>query len=69
VVALAVGRLLGFDALNRQMLLIFAALPTASAAYVLAIRMGGDGRMAALLISLGTLLSAVTIPLWLLVAP
>jgi len=69
VVALAVGRLLGFDFLNRQMLLVFASLPTASAAYVLAIRMGGDGRMVALLISLGTLLSAVTIPLWLLIGP
>jgi len=35
---------------------------------VLAMRMGGDGRMVALLISLGTLLSVVTIPTWLAVA-
>ncbi|MGE8616598.1 MAG: AEC family transporter, partial [Achromobacter spanius] len=49
-----------------RMLLLFAALPTASAAYVLALRMGGDGRMVAVLISLGTLFSAATIPLWLM---
>ena len=47
------------------MLLLFGALPTASAA-VLAMRMGGDGRMVALLLSLGTLASALTIPLWLM---
>lgn len=64
--ALGVARLLALPALEARMLLIFAAVPTASAAYVLAMRMGGDGRMVALLISLGTLLSAVTIPLWLL---
>ena len=52
--------------LGFAMLLLFAALPTASAAYVLAMRMGGDGRMVAVLISLGTLFSALTIPGWLL---
>ncbi|CFM15292.1 transporter [Bordetella pertussis] len=31
-------------------------------------RMGGDGRMVAVLISLGTLASAATIPLWLTAA-
>jgi len=68
LVALGVAALLGLDAATRQMLLVFGTLPTASAAYVLAIRMGGDGRMVALLVSLGTLLSAATIPLWLLLA-
>ncbi|MNL49347.1 Membrane transport protein [compost metagenome] len=65
-VALGVARLLGLPPLEARMLLLFAALPTASAAYVLAMRMGGDGRMVAVLISLGTLFSAATIPLWLL---
>jgi len=65
VVALLIGRALGLDALQHNMLLLFAALPTASTAYVLAIRMGGDGRIVAQLISLGTVLSALTIPLWL----
>jgi len=49
-VALAVARLLGLAPVERDMLLLFAALPTASAAYVLATRMGGDGRMVAVLI-------------------
>ncbi|WP_459617119.1 AEC family transporter [Bordetella sp. 2513F-2] len=66
--ALGTARLLGLSALEGRMLLLFAALPTASAAYVLAMRMGGDGRMVAVMISLGTLLSAATIPLWLMAA-
>lgn len=67
-VAIGVAALLGLPPLESRMLLLFAALPTASAAYVLAMRMGGDGRMVAVLISLGTLLSAATIPLWLMLA-
>lgn len=63
--ALLVAHLLSLPAIEAQMLLLFACLPTASAAYVLAMRMGGDGRMVAVLISLGTLCSAFTIPLWL----
>jgi predicted permease len=66
--ALVVVRLLRLPQLESQMLLVFAALPTASASYVLAIRMGGNGRMVAVLISVGTLLSAATIPLWLAIA-
>ena len=68
IAALALAALLSLAPVDRRMLLLFAALPTASAAYVLAIRMGGDGRLAALVISLGTLLSAVTIPLWIMIA-
>ena len=64
--ALLVAHLLGMPPLESRMLLLFGALPTASAAYVLAMRMGGDGRMVALLLSLGTLASALTIPLWLM---
>lgn len=66
--ALAVAAFIGLPAVERQMLVLFAALPSASAAYVLAMRMGGDGRMVAVLISLGTLASAVTIPVWLAIA-
>lgn len=71
LVALAIGMVPAFDlsALERQMLLLFAALPTASSAYVLAARMGGDGRLVAALISLGTLASLVTLPLWMLIRP
>jgi hypothetical protein len=48
--------------------LVFAALPTAPAAYILAIRLGGDGRTAATLVSYGVALSLVTLPLWLALA-
>lgn len=66
--AIFVGKGLGLSPLESQMLVLFSALPTASAAYVLAMRMGGDGRMVAWLISAGTLLSAVTLPMWLAIA-
>jgi predicted permease len=68
LVAIAAARMLALPPLDAQMLLVFAALPTASATYVLAMRMGGDGRMVAVVISLGTLISAASIPLWLAAA-
>jgi len=64
--ALAVGHALGLAPLARNMLFLFATLPAASSAYILTVRMGGDAPTVAQLISLGTVLSAVTIPLWLL---
>jgi malonate transporter and related proteins len=51
--------------LQMQIVVMFAALPTASSAYVLAVRMGGNGPLVAFLISAGTLLSLFTLPLWL----
>jgi predicted permease len=48
-----------------QLVVIFAALPTASSAYVLAVRMGGNGPLVAFLISAGTLISMGTLPIWL----
>jgi predicted permease len=68
ITAIFVGKGLGLSPLESQMLVLFSALPTASAAYVLAMRMGGDGRMVAWLISAGTLLSAFTLPMWLAIA-
>ena len=68
ITAIIVGKGLGLSPLESQMLVLFSALPTASAAYVLAMRMGGDGRMVAWLISAGTLLSAFTLPMWLAIA-
>lgn len=64
VLALAVGAWLGLSGLNYQVVVLFAALPTASSAYILAVRMGGDGRSVAWLISVCTLASMVTLPLW-----
>jgi malonate transporter len=63
-VAAGVGLLLGLEGLNYQVAVLFAALPTASSAYILAMRMGGDGRSVAWLISATTLGSMLTLPLW-----
>jgi len=49
-------------------LIAFAALPTASAAHVLAAGFGADRRLVATLIAQSTLLSAVTLPIWMVVA-
>ena len=62
--ALAVGSALGLSGLNYQVVVLFAALPTASSAYILAMRMGGDGRSVAWLISATTLGSMLTLPFW-----
>jgi predicted permease len=59
------ARAFGLVGLQLQIVVLFAALPTASSAYILAQRMGGNGPAVALLISFGTLVSAATIPLWL----
>jgi predicted permease len=40
----------------------FAAMPTASSAYVLAARMGGDGAFVAGLVTISTLLAMIGLP-------
>jgi len=69
VAAIFIGYILHLSVLDRQILLLFSALPTASSAHVLAARMGGNARLTAMVMSLGTLLSALTIPFWLSVGP
>lgn len=64
LIAIAVGGLLGLSGINLQVAVLFAALPTASSAYILAMRMGGDGKSVAWLISATTLGSMLTLPLW-----
>lgn len=49
-------------------LIVFAALPTASAAHVLAAAFGADRRLAATLIAQSTILSAATLPVWMTMA-
>ncbi|TNF60476.1 MAG: AEC family transporter [Rhodobacteraceae bacterium] len=49
-------------------ILIFAALPTASAAHVLAAGFGADRQLPATLIAQGTILSALTLPIWMTIA-
>jgi predicted permease len=64
-IAIGVARLVGLSGIHFDVVLVFAALPTASSAYILAQRMGGDGARVAWLISASTLLGMVTLPLWL----
>lgn len=56
--------LLQVETLLASTLVMFAALPTASAAHVLAAGFGADRVLAATLVAQSTLLSAVTLPLW-----
>ncbi len=63
--AYALGRWLALPPLQLRIAVMFCALPTASSAYVLATRMGGNGPVVAFLISGGTLLSVLTLPFWL----
>ena len=46
---------------------MFAALPTATSAYILARQMGGDATMMAQTVAATTLLSAVTLPVILVI--
>ena len=65
IFAIIIALIMGFSVLETQMFVIFAAIPTAPAAYVLTVRMGGDARLVANIISVQTLCCVLTIPLWL----
>lgn len=67
VFALILAFMLALSPLETHILVLFAALPPASAAYILAARMGGDGRCVATAISIGTVFSVITIPFWLFI--
>lgn len=64
-VAWLVGWHLPLTALQYQIVVLYASLPTASSAYILAVRMGGNGPMVAAAISVMTVAAIVTTPLWL----
>jgi predicted permease len=66
-VALALTAALALSPEQRLIVVLFASLPTASSAYVLAARMGGDGGFVAGLVTLSTLLGMVSVPVWLAV--
>ncbi len=57
-----VARLIALPAMETSVLILFFALPTAPTAYVLTRQLGGDGHLMAGLITLQTLLSAVSLP-------
>ena len=66
--ALACGVVLGLTPGVASVLVVFAALPTASAAHVLASAFGADRRLVATLIAQTTLLSAISLPFWITIA-
>jgi hypothetical protein len=62
-VALAVVFALGLPPAQQAVVVAFAALPTASSAYVLAVRMGGNGPYVAGLVTVSTALGMLSLPL------
>ena len=62
-VAIALVPVLGLPSAQQAVIVSFAALPTASSAYVLAVRMGGHGGYVAGLVTLSTLLGMAGLPL------
>ena len=63
-VVLVLAWLLGLPREQAQIAIVFAALPTATSAYVLATRMGFDGAPVSFLITAQTLASMLTLPMW-----
>jgi malonate transporter and related proteins len=63
-IALVLANAAGLPATERQIAVVMAAVPTATSAYILAMQMNGVGAPVALLISSGTLLAALTLPIW-----
>ncbi|OWU85887.1 hypothetical protein ATO6_03080 [Oceanicola sp. 22II-s10i] len=56
--------LIGMDDLPRNVLTLFAALPTASASHVLAAAFGADRALVARMVAQSTLLGCLTLPFW-----
>jgi malonate transporter and related proteins len=65
LVAIFLARALGMSGVYFDMVVLFGALPTATSAYVLAVRMGGDGKLVAQGVTISTLAGMLAIPLWL----
>ncbi len=63
-VAYLSGRLVGLSPAHLQLAVLMAAVPTATSAYILAVQLGREGAPVAFLISSGTLLAMLTMPVW-----
>lgn len=63
--ALTISMALGLPQEQASIAMVFAALPTATSAYVLATRMGFDGAPVSFLITAQTLAAMLTLPAWL----
>jgi predicted permease len=60
--------LVGLDGLARTVAIIAGAVPTASTAYVMARKMGGDAELMANIVTMQVVASAVTLPLFIYIA-
>ncbi len=67
-IALAAAWVSELRGIEAQLVVLFAALPTASTAYVLAARMGGTAAPVAFVVTLQTLLAVLTLPVWMALA-
>lgn len=67
-IAWGIALAFGLTGLWFEVAILFAAQPVSTVAYVLATRMQGDGRIIAAQIALTTLLSMITLPVWLALA-
>lgn len=65
LVALGCGLAFGLDNLSMSVLILFAALPTATSSYILAGQMGGNAQMMANIVATETLLAFATMPVML----
>ena len=62
LLALAVGLMLQLSPNTLLIFMVFASVPTASAAYILAKQLNGDAPLVANILSTQTLLSMLTLP-------
>lgn len=69
VIAWLIGLLFGLSSMAATTLIIFATIPTATSAYILARQLGGDAPLMAAIITAQTLISMLSIPFWLAVLP
>ncbi|QJR30291.1 AEC family transporter [Limnobacter profundi] len=63
LVAVLYSHFTGLGQEQTMVLLVFSAIPSASSAYILAARMGGNAPLVACLISMSTVGAAITLPL------
>lgn len=68
IIGWGIAVLLGFEPLLIQVFVLFAALPTATSAYILARQLGGDHGAMAAMITGQTLISVITLPIVLQIA-
>ncbi|MEK9961151.1 MAG: AEC family transporter, partial [Rhodobiaceae bacterium] len=64
----AIGYGVGLDPLALAVLAAVGSAPTASSSYTLATELGGDARLMAEILSLQTLMAAISMPLWIWLA-